>query len=158
MESDGGFPVTGVDPVAVAGSLAGFDPSGLDGDSLLTVMAGVERIVAAAHAAQVKAMAEFTRLRPHTPGRQFGEFIADEIALELSITRRAAETRIAQAVELTTRLPAVLAALQTGAVDLYRARIITEATYRLDDTTATRVATHVVDRVEGRNASQVRRI
>jgi Domain of unknown function DUF222. len=41
-------------------------------------------------------------------------------------------------------------------LDLYRAKIVTDATYRLDDATAAQVATHVVDRVEGRNASQVR--
>ncbi|HEX5495631.1 MAG TPA: DUF222 domain-containing protein [Mycobacteriales bacterium] len=128
----------------------------MNGESLLAMMSGCERIVAAAHAAQVKAMAEFTRIRPPTAGRRFGEFVADEIAVELSLGRRVAENRVAQAVELTTRVPAVLAALQTGVVDLYRAKVITDATYRLDDTTATRVATHVIDRVRGRNASQVR--
>ncbi|HEX5497350.1 MAG TPA: DUF222 domain-containing protein [Mycobacteriales bacterium] len=156
MESDGGCLVTGFDPVVVAGLLAGFDPSGLDGDSLLTVLSGLERVVAAAHAAQVKAMAELARVHPPTPGRRFGEFLADEVAVELSITRRAAENRVAQAVELTTRVPAVLRALEAGTVDLYRARVITDATYRLDDATATRVASHVIDRVRGRNASQVR--
>ncbi|HEX5493521.1 MAG TPA: DUF222 domain-containing protein [Mycobacteriales bacterium] len=138
--------------------LSGFDPSGLDADSLLTVLGGLERIVAAAHAAQAKAMAEFTRLRQATPGRSFGEFVADEIAVELSVSRRVAENRVAQAVELTTRVPAVFAALQTGAVDLYRAKVITDATYRLDDATAARVATHVVDQVAGCNASEVRRV
>ncbi|HEX5493299.1 MAG TPA: hypothetical protein VFX70_01835, partial [Mycobacteriales bacterium] len=64
MESDGGVPVTGFDPVEVAGLLAGFDPSGLDADSLLTVLAGLQRVVAAAHAAQVTALAEFARVRP----------------------------------------------------------------------------------------------
>ena len=74
----------------------------------------------------------------------------------LSMTRRAAENRVAQAVEITTRTPAVLHALQTGALDLYRAKIVTDATYRLDDVTATEVAAQVVDRAEGWNASQVR--
>ncbi|HEX5495903.1 MAG TPA: DUF222 domain-containing protein, partial [Mycobacteriales bacterium] len=156
MESDGGFPVTGFDPVAVAGLLSSFDPSGLDADRLLTVLSGLERIVAAAHAVQVAALAEFTRVRPHTPGRRFGEFVADEVAVELGLTRRVAESRVAQAVEMTTRVPAVLTALRTGTVDLYRAKVITDATHRLDDTTATQVADHVIDRVQGRNASQVR--
>ncbi|HEY9390954.1 MAG TPA: DUF222 domain-containing protein, partial [Mycobacteriales bacterium] len=156
VESDGGFPATGFDPVAIAGLLAGFVPSGLDGNSLLTVIGGLERMVAAAHAAQAKAMAEFVQLSPPTPGRPFGEFVADEIAVELCMTRRAAESRVAQAVEMTTRTPAVLHALESGALDLYRAKVITDATYRLDDATAAQVATHVVDRFEGRNASQVR--
>ncbi|HEX5493410.1 MAG TPA: DUF222 domain-containing protein, partial [Mycobacteriales bacterium] len=119
--------------------LSGFNPSGLDADSLLTVLSGMERIVAAAHAVQATALAEFARVRPPTPGRRFGEFVADEVAVELGLTRRVAENRVAQAVEMTTRVPAVLRALETGVVDLYRARVITDATYRLDDDTAARV-------------------
>ncbi|HEX5493669.1 MAG TPA: DUF222 domain-containing protein [Mycobacteriales bacterium] len=156
MESDGGF--LGFDPVAVAESVAGFDPSGLDGDSLLTALAGLQRVASAAHAAQAKAMTEFTRVRPPTPGRRFGEFVADEVAVELCLTRRAAENWVAQAVEMTTRVPAVLHALETGAVDLYRAKVITDTTYRLDDATARQVAAHVVEHAQGRNASEVRRI
>src|SRR6187551_459138 len=151
MESLGGF-----DPIATAGLLAQFDPSGVDEDSLLTVMTAMERLVAAAHAVQVKAMAGLARLRPPTFGHPFGEFIADEIALELCMTRRAAENRLGQAVEMTTRTPAVLHALEAGTLDLYRAKVITEATCRLDDEVATQVAGYVVERAEGRNPSEVR--
>ncbi|HEY9389228.1 MAG TPA: DUF222 domain-containing protein, partial [Mycobacteriales bacterium] len=128
-ESDGGFPVTGFDPEMVAEFLAGVDLSGLDGESLLAVLGGMERVVAAAHAVQVRVMAEFTRHRPATPGRPFGEFVADEVAVELSVSRRAAENRVAQAVEMTSRIPAVLRALESGVLDLYRAKIVTDATY-----------------------------
>ncbi|HEY9475758.1 MAG TPA: DUF222 domain-containing protein [Mycobacteriales bacterium] len=148
--------MTGLDPTAVAGLLAGFDPSRLDDEGLLAVLGGLERVVAAVQAVQAKAMAAFTRLRPVTPGHLFGEFVADEIGLVLSVTRRAAENRVAQAVEMTTRTPSVLHALESGVLDLYRAKIITDATYRLDDVTAARVAAQVVERAEGRNASQVR--
>jgi hypothetical protein len=147
----------GLDPVTTAESLARFDPSGLDEDSLLTVMAAMERLVAAAHAVQVKAMGQLARLRPPTFGHPFGEFVADEIALELCMTRRAAENRLGQAVEMTTRTPAVLHALEAGTLDLYRAKVITEATYGLDDDTAERVAAHILDRAEGHNASEIRR-
>ncbi|HEY9391854.1 MAG TPA: DUF222 domain-containing protein, partial [Mycobacteriales bacterium] len=155
-ESDGGFPVTGFDPTVVAEFLAGVDLSGLDAESLLAVLAGMERVVAAAHAVQVRAMAAFTRHRPATPGRPFGEFVADEIGLVLSTTRRAAENRVAQAVEMTTRTPTVLHALESGVLDLYRAKVVTDATYRLDNQAAARVAGHVVGRAGGCNASQVR--
>ena len=57
---------------------------------------------------------------------------------------------------MTTRTPAVLHALESGVLDLYRATVITDATYRLDDQAATRVATHVVNQAEGCKASQVR--
>ena len=153
-QSDGGFP--GFDPSVIAELLARLDPSGVREDGLLAGIAGTERIVAAAHAAQVRMMAEFTRRRLATSGRPFGEFVADEIGLVLSVSRRAAENRVAQAVEMTRRTPAVLRALETGTLDLYRAKVITDATYRLDDATAARVAAHVVERAEGCNASQVR--
>ena len=39
-ESDGGFPITRFDPAVMAGLLARFDPSGLDDEGLLTVLAG----------------------------------------------------------------------------------------------------------------------
>ena len=155
-ELDSGFPMTGFDPDMMAGLLAGFDTSGLDDEGLLAVLGGMERVVAAAHAVQARAMAEFTRCRPAAPGRPFGEFVADEVALVLSVSRRAAENRVAQAVEMTSRTPAVLHGLQTGTLDLYRAKVITDATYRLDDEAAARVAAHVVDKAEGCNASQVR--
>ena len=85
VESDVGFP--GFD------SVTGFDPSGLDDDGLLQVMAESQQIVAAAQAMQVKARAELARRRPRTFGHPFGEFVADEVALELCLTRRAAENR-----------------------------------------------------------------
>ena len=148
----------GFNPEVMAGLLAGCDPSGLDAESLLAVLGGMERVIAAAHAVQARVMAEFTRRRPATPGCPFGEFVADEVGLVLSVSRRAAENRVAQAVEMTSRTPAVLHGLQTGTLDLYRAKVITDATYRLDDEAAARVATHAVEHAQGRNASQVRRI
>jgi Domain of unknown function DUF222. len=155
-EPDDGLPIIRFDPAVVAELLSGFDTSGVDDDSLLAVLGDMERVIAAAHAVQARAMAEFTQRRPATPGRPFGEFVADEIGLVLSVSRRAAENRVAQAVELTTRTPAVLHALETGVLDLYRAKVITDATYRLDDEAAARVACHVVEHAQGRNASQVR--
>lgn len=57
---------------------------------------------------------------------------------------------------MTARVPAVLHALAAGELGLDRAKLITEATYRLDDATAARVAGQVVERAGGRNACQVR--
>jgi hypothetical protein len=72
-ESDGGFPITGFDPAAVAGLLTGFDPSGLDAESLLAVLGGLERVVAAAHAVQARVMAEFTPAPAGHPGSSVRE-------------------------------------------------------------------------------------
>ncbi|HEX5493596.1 MAG TPA: DUF222 domain-containing protein [Mycobacteriales bacterium] len=155
MEFDDGFP--GFDSVSMVRALAGFDPSDLDDDGLLQVMVEAQRIVAAAQARQVKAMAELSRRRPRAFGHPFGEFAADEVAVELCLTRRAAENRLGQAVEMTTRTPAILHALEAGRLDLYRASAITDATYGLDDATAAQVATQVVGRVERRNVSEIRR-
>src|SRR6187551_19300 len=101
VELDGGFP--GFDPSVIAELLAGLDPAGVDGDRLLAGMAGLERIVAAAHAGQVRMMAAFSRLRPATSEESFGEFVADEIAVELSMTHNAAQNWVAQAVTMSTR-------------------------------------------------------
>jgi hypothetical protein len=154
VESDGGFP--GFDPDVIAGFLAGLDPSGVNRDRLLTGIAGMERVVATAYAAQVKMMAEFSRLSPATREEPFGEFVADEIATELCMTRNAAQNRLARAVTMATRVPVVLDALESGVLDLYRAGIITEAVYGMDEATAARIAGHVVDQAEGRTASQIR--
>jgi hypothetical protein len=74
------------------------------------------------------------------------EFTADEIAPLLRITRTAAHTRLKLAVQLTTRLPGTLAALDQGDIDLYKARILTELTTVLDDQQATTVETHPAPR------------
>jgi Domain of unknown function (DUF222) len=86
--------------------------------------------VAGVQAAQLSAIAELDAARAGTPD---GEFVAEEVALALRISPAAARDRVALARALTGRLPATLAALRAGELDLYKARAIAEATNRLDD-------------------------
>jgi Domain of unknown function (DUF222) len=59
------------------------------------------------------------------------QFVEDDIAAELRLSRAAAAARLAQALDLD-RLPAVAAALATGQLDLPKARAIAEAVGVLD--------------------------
>ncbi|MGH3798694.1 MAG: DUF222 domain-containing protein [Pseudonocardiaceae bacterium] len=60
------------------------------------------------------------------------EFSADEVRAALVLTRRAADAQFWLAYDLLTRLPAVHAALDTGALDEPRARVLSEWTTELD--------------------------
>ena len=111
-----GFPVPGIDPTVP------FDASVLDDGGCLTVLASMRQFIAAAQAVEVQVLERLTRLRPKVAGEPFGEFVADEVAAELGLTRRAAENRLADSVEIVNRVPVVLKALESGVFDLYRAQ------------------------------------
>jgi Domain of unknown function (DUF222) len=70
---------------------------------------------------------ELTELR-RRPNGQLDDYIADEIALALGISGAAAGQRLHLALDLTERLPATLASLERGEIDLLRARVISDAT------------------------------
>jgi hypothetical protein len=74
------------------------------------------------------------------------ESAAAKIRAALRLTRRAADTELAFAVDLKHRLPRVWEALAAGDVDLRRARVIVHGTAHLAEETAR----HVVDRIIGR--------
>ncbi len=59
---------------------------------------------------------------------QFGEFVADEVSLELRLSWRAAADRISYACDLAGRLPVTFAAMGAGLIDPVHARIIAEQT------------------------------
>jgi hypothetical protein len=100
----------------------------VDADAVLDEILACERIVAAAQARQIRALARFAALRPDRSGHGMDEFAADEVAPLLRISRNAAHTRLHLAVQLTTRLPATLLALANGELDLYKARIVADLT------------------------------
>jgi Domain of unknown function (DUF222) len=115
-----------------------------------------EQIVAAAQAQQMRALARFPALRPDRCGVVMDEFAADEIAPLLRITRNAAHARLDFAVELTTRLPGTLAAQDSGDIDLYKARILTELTTVLDDQQAAAVEARVLAGAAEQTPGQLR--
>jgi hypothetical protein len=74
-----------------------------------------------------------------------GEFVADQVAVTLGVSRRSAEVRIEDAVALTSRLPRTLAALEVGIVSLPVARVLARETEHTDPVTAGEVEARVLD-------------
>jgi hypothetical protein len=84
------------------------------------------------------------------------EFTADEVAPALHLSRNAAAARLDMATALTTRLPATLAALERGEIDMIKARVVVEATDPLTGEQAVAVQERVLGRAGGQTASQLR--
>src|SRR5437016_6227919 len=118
-----------------------------DADQALDIALAAEKLIALAHATQLRALARFASLRPsEDPHRVVNEFAVDEIAPELRWTRHAAASRLALATTLTTRLPATLAALGRGEIDLSKARTIVDHTDPLTDEHAVAIQHAVLPR------------
>ncbi|WP_131792744.1 HNH endonuclease signature motif containing protein, partial [Candidatus Protofrankia datiscae] len=100
----------------------------------LTLMAVVRRRIAGLEAVMLRAQARFAGLRPTPPGERNPAgpgFAAEEIAAELALSPAAAAAGLELAVTVVDRLPATLAALETGDIDLRRVRAAAEATAAL---------------------------
>ena len=83
-------------------------------------------------------------------------FAPNEVALALTLTQGGAEAWMDLAVSLTHRLPATLAALGEGAIDLNRARLIDQFTSSLDADLARAVERRVLVRAEYQTSGQLR--
>jgi uncharacterized protein DUF222 len=70
------------------------------------------------------------------PGRNHGDFAAEELAMELVTSPRAAYDTMVLAADLDSRLPATRAGLASGVIDAGRARIIGRYTRFLSDADA----------------------
>jgi len=79
-----------------------------------------------------------------------------EVGLELVMSHSAAMAWASLAVTLRWRLSATWAALNAGTIDLYRARLIAEATSPLDDDTARAVEQLVLPSAGGQAGGQLR--
>lgn len=132
--------------------LTSLAPAELTDEQVIEATVAMNRVIAAAQAAQLRLLARFVRLRPAEPasGRQFSEFAADEIAPALRISRNAAATQLSLATQLECRLPRTLAALAAGEIDLWRARVLCDVT----STASLEHAAAVEDRVLGRASVQ----
>jgi len=136
--------------LAVAGAGAG----ALDEDALAGLASGARRQAAWAQAVQLTATAQIAaraaaadeKIGTRSDGRP-ARVCADaigQIALGQTMSAYAAEWWAHLAADLAWRLPAVGAALAAGAIDLDRARLITEATARLTEDGARAVASRIL--------------
>ena len=110
---------------------------------LVGVMCGWDRVEAHAHARKLAAVAELAR---RNPGELDQEFTADSVAFALGESRARADSLIAMAQALPTRLPGTKAALEEGTVSRYKAEIIARATALLEDDEARAAEAEVLDR------------
>ena len=84
------------------------------------------------------------------------EFASYELALALTLTGRSAEGYLDFAVELVTRMPGTLAALEAGEIDIIRARIIAEATHVLSAGHAAKVEALIFPRAGQQTSGRLR--
>jgi hypothetical protein len=117
-----------------------------------------EKQIAALHAEQAKLLVEYADLNPGKGRLPFSESAPDEVALQVGWTPNVACRRLHHAIELTTRLPRVLDALESGLLDQRRAGILVDAVEDLPDDVAHTITDHVLGHAEGRNPTQLRRL
>ncbi len=123
-----------------------------------------DRMVSWATARQAELVAELAHRRclvgvhegERTPRRDdVDEFAADELAVHLRLTKRAAEARLAFALGME-RLPRTAGALRVGQIDARRAAVIAESVLLLSDAAAATVEARVLPRAPEQTTGQLR--
>ncbi|MFC4002035.1 DUF222 domain-containing protein [Prauserella oleivorans] len=112
----------------------------------------LERHIARLQALQVREIAAYSSSRGDA-----GD-VASEIALTLSISENSARIKMTLARDLVDRLPATLAAMSRGDIDVYKASKVAGPTSVLSDVLAREVDAAVADRLAGRDPSSIRRM
>lgn len=103
---------------------------------------------------QARQNADLAELSAGYPGLH--EFLATEIALALGIAEGTANRQLADAVDLTVRLPATFAALDEGRITPVKASTIRVHTQDLDFDQAARVESDVLPRAARRTVPELR--
>jgi Domain of unknown function (DUF222) len=149
-----------------------------EGAGHLAVAAEAGREQARQAGRQVRALAAFAACRPAAafdrPAEQVGaaaaasraarpgalsevsEWAVDEVAATLGLSARAAGALLADAVTLTGRLPATVAALEEGRIGWPVARMLAEVLGPVRDGARARVEAGLLARAEGRTTAAVR--
>ena len=83
-------------------------------------------------------------------------FASYELSLALTLTGRSADAYLDFAVELATKLPKTMAALEAGQIDIIRARIIAEATHVLSNEHTAAVEERIFPRAGQQTSGQLR--
>ncbi|MBA3338630.1 MAG: DUF222 domain-containing protein [Geodermatophilaceae bacterium] len=119
-------------------------------------MADIAELVARRRAADELERADHAARSGHGEPGHLIEFVVDEIALAARLSRVAAAHRLDLAADLTRALPEVFTALQSGDLDLGRARIITDGTRGLEADARVAVAGRVLAKAPGQTHSALR--
>src|SRR6202045_5233348 len=113
----------------LASVLACVDLSALDGFEVVEVLKAGRRLASWAAALEVRAAAELERRTVASDGDDAVEFVPCEVEAALTLTSVAAGNLMHLARSLTERLPATLAALAGGRIDVAKARVICDGTH-----------------------------
>jgi hypothetical protein len=139
--------------------------AGLGDDELIGVLRAWRRLESWCNAGLLKTIAELARRRPadRTPPaprgcfpEQLSEFIADEIAVALTLSGRTAGTYLDLALDLAIRLPGTARALHEGIIDHLKARLIADVTQVLTDEDAREVEARILPRAGQQTLGQLR--
>lgn len=134
----------------LAAVLSSIDASRLNGHDTVVLMKAHARQVAHDQAGYYGSVGEVATAVPTgkdgPPLRteDWFEYANMEVRAALTLTRRAADSELDFAYDLIERLPSVLKALDSGAIDLRKAREIARGTGHLDQKTASDVADRVL--------------
>ncbi|NUT35802.1 MAG: DUF222 domain-containing protein [Hamadaea sp.] len=133
----------------LAVALAACDLSQVDGGARIDALVAAGRLASWAQSMLLCAMAAVADRSPD-------DFAGDEVAFSLHLTRRGAETQVALARDLRDRLPAVLAALAEGRIDVVRARVFSDVLTPAADPIARHLVEKLLPKAEGWTAGQLR--
>src|SRR5712671_5001515 len=120
---------------------------------LLADITRAEKVIASAHAHQIRALAAFNALQEG----ELNNFAPEEIAAAQRWTRTWAATRIEEATLMLARLPATVAALEEGTIDHYKAGLILAGTTSLTDDQARQVEQTILARAGQQNPSTLKK-
>ncbi|MEE8405761.1 MAG: DUF222 domain-containing protein [Acidimicrobiia bacterium] len=143
-------------------ALTRVDRSKLNGHDLVRTMVAQERQVS--HH-QAGSMADAVEISYSAPGNaespaerieEAAEFTSDEIRAALTMTRRAAESRLSEASDLVERLPRVWEMLDQGLIDWPRARVIIHGTEHLPESNARTIVDEIAGRAPRLTTGQLR--
>jgi len=102
-------------------------------------------------AQQLRALCDYVELTCHD------EFAAAEIAAMMTWTKNWAEDRLQTALDLVTKLPATVDALEKGEIDLYKAQILHDYTLPLSPEHAAEIEERVLTKAPEQTSTQMRR-
>lgn len=131
--------------------LAELDLDLVDDAALLEIVAAYERVISAATARQAEAL---VALSTRALGERT-EFVPDEVAARLSVSRRAAERKVEHAFALDALRP-LHDALAVGRIDVRKADALVRETDHLSTPVALAVLANVLPRAEQRTVPQLR--
>ena len=143
----------------LATSLEHIDRTKLSGHDLVSLLQARERQISHLQAGSMADSVEISysdsASSNHRTSEPF-EFASDEIRAALTLTRRAADFRLSLASDVRERLPQAWEMLDSGSIDLSRARVFADGTAHIPDEVASSVVAQLADVAPSLTTGQLR--